>query len=435
MNCFLLNNDIFLSNSVASCLSYSLLIEYKSTIADNLSSLSKIVICFSSGIYFLVISNVLKKYSLTCFEYLVLILFAIIGHLLLCSADDLLTAYVAIELFSLSSYAIAASKKQSTHSIKGGLKYFITGSVSSAFFLLGSSFLYGRLGVIDLSSMGLLYQVDILLDPKLVYNWTWGLRSYHDWCVSLADELHAHSSLRALFGIPGYLPLETSYSYADPVTANLLQEIRPVVPDNILTRVLPDFYFQSFHFLSSTDLGVALQSILVDPSRYQPGSPENLVNFALVLIVFSLIIKLGLAPFHGWSIDVYEGSPTPSTFFFAVISKLSIYVFLFKLVIIVFGSTIQLDHLILLIALTSIFIGSFGGLYIRKIKTLLAYSSISQMGYLLLGLNSCYYVLLGLEILLFYLFIYMISGLAIWSILMSLELKTKVKKNKHNIEL
>ena len=141
MSCFLLNNDIFLLNNVISYASpHSLLLAYNTTIAVNLSNISKIVICFSSGLYFLIISNVLKKYSLTCFEYLVLILFAIIGHILLCSADDLLTAYVAIELFSLSSYVIAASKKQSTHSIKGGLKYFITGSLSSAFFLLGSSF-------------------------------------------------------------------------------------------------------------------------------------------------------------------------------------------------------------------------------------------------------------------------------------------------------
>ena len=48
------------------------------------------------------------------------------------------------------------------------------------------------------------------------------------------------------------------------------------------------------------------------------------IQLGLALILFSLFIKLGVAPFHLWSLDVYEGSPTSSTFFFAVITKLSI---------------------------------------------------------------------------------------------------------------
>jgi NADH-quinone oxidoreductase subunit N len=57
----------------------------------------------------------------------------------------------------------------------------------------------------------------------------------------------------------------------------------------------------------------------------------SFVELGLSLILFSLFIKLALAPFHLWSLDVYEGSPTSSTFFFAVIGKLSIFVLLVRL--------------------------------------------------------------------------------------------------------
>jgi NADH-quinone oxidoreductase subunit N len=52
----------------------------------------------------------------------------------MCSSNDLLTAYLAIELSSLAFYLLAAFKKTSSYSVEGGIKYFITGAVSSAFF-------------------------------------------------------------------------------------------------------------------------------------------------------------------------------------------------------------------------------------------------------------------------------------------------------------
>ena len=58
---------------------------------------------------------------------------------------------------------------------------------------------------------------------------------------------------------------------------------------------------------------------------------SSFLELGLTLILFSLFIKLALAPFHLWSLDVYEGSPTSSTIFFAVISKLSIFVILVRL--------------------------------------------------------------------------------------------------------
>ena len=88
----------------------------------------------------------------------------------------------------------------------------------------------------------------------------------------------------------------------------------------------------------------------------------------------------------------------------------------------------------LIIAVLSIFVGSFGGLQTRKLKTLLAYSSTSHMGYALLAFNSSI-KFLGIEMLFFYLVIYILAGLCTWFIILSLTLKNKSNINKYNKEL
>ena len=121
----------------------------ESIVLDFLGTFSKFLICFFSFLYFLIIANSLKEQKLTNFEYLLIILFAILGLIVMCSCNDLLTAYLSIELSSLAFYILASFKKTSSYSVEGGVKYFITGAVSSAFFLLGSSFIYGTVGSIN----------------------------------------------------------------------------------------------------------------------------------------------------------------------------------------------------------------------------------------------------------------------------------------------
>ena len=122
-----------------------------------------------------------------------------------------------------------------------------------------------------------------------------------------------------------------------------------------------------------------------------------------------------IAPFHIWSPDVYEGSPTSSTFFFAIVPKLGIFVLLIRIFYTSFYGLIDnWRHLTVIIAIISILVGSFGGLEQRKLKTLLAYSSISHMGYSLIAFNSGTFE--GIQMLLSYLIIYVLSGLCIWSI-------------------
>ena len=95
---------------------------------------------------------------------------------------------------------------------------------------------------------------------------------------------------------------------------------------------------------------------------------------------------------------------------------------------------VDISYLILITSILSIFVGSFGGLQTKNLKTMLAYSSINQMGYSLLTFNSSY-SLIALEALLFYMIIYILSGLSSWCILISLALKTKTKTDKHNTGL
>jgi NADH:ubiquinone oxidoreductase subunit 2 (subunit N) len=87
------------------------------------------------------------------FEYSVLILFALLGIFFICSSNDLITAYLSIELQSLSFYMMAAIKKDSTFSVDAGLKYFILGAFSSSLLLFGASFLYGISGTIHFDDL------------------------------------------------------------------------------------------------------------------------------------------------------------------------------------------------------------------------------------------------------------------------------------------
>ena len=161
---------------------------------------------------------------------------------------------------------------------------------------------------------------------------------------------------------------------------------------------------------------------------------DSLIELGLLLILFSIFIKLALAPFHLWSVDVYEGSPTISTFFFAVISKLSFFVLLVR---ICYGSFYNFIHIwqfySTIFAISSIIIGSVTGLVQRKLKSLLAYSSISHMGYIMLPFSSGTFE--GIQMVFCYLIIYIVSGLCLWSSFLSIRLVRSDYLKKHNKDL
>jgi len=133
--CYLiLNDDLVFSKNGFELL--STLGFYKASITDHFAFFTKFVVCFFSALYFFMIADFLKDSRLTSFEYILILLFAVLGLMLLCSSNDLLTAYLSIELVSLSSYVLAAFKKTSSYSAEAGIKYLVTGAISSAFFYL-----------------------------------------------------------------------------------------------------------------------------------------------------------------------------------------------------------------------------------------------------------------------------------------------------------
>jgi len=115
-------------------------------ILDLLALYTKQLILLAAMICLLSIVNYLEYQKINSFEYIILILFAIFGLVLLCSSNDLITSYLAIELQSLSFYLLATFKKNSIFSTESGLKYFILGALSSSLFLFGSSLVYGTIG-------------------------------------------------------------------------------------------------------------------------------------------------------------------------------------------------------------------------------------------------------------------------------------------------
>lgn len=158
------------------------------------------------------------------------------------------------------------------------------------------------------------------------------------------------------------------------------------------------------------------------------------LNSGIFFILTGLFIKISLAPFHIWSPDVYENSPTSSSFFFVVLPKLSIFLAIVKLCYYCsFGSLFWFKELLLVFILSSISLGAFGGFEQKKIKSLLAYSSISHLGYLLLSLISESFE--GVFTLFCYLIVYTGSGVCLWGLLLLLELKKDKQKNKLNKDL
>jgi NADH-quinone oxidoreductase subunit N len=112
------------------------------------------------------------------------------------------------------------------------------------------------------------------------------------------------------------------------------------------------------------------------------------VMFGFILVITAMFFKLSAAPFHMWTPDVYQGSATVVTTFFATVVKFITAMALLRLVSNVLLAWDGVGKLFAMIALLSIFIGSFGAIFQKNIKRLLAYSSIGHVGFFLLGVAS-----------------------------------------------
>lgn len=112
------------------------------------------------------------------------------------------------------------------------------------------------------------------------------------------------------------------------------------------------------------------------------------VIFGFVLVLCGMFFKISAAPFHMWSPDVYEGSATIVTTFFATVAKFSAVIVLVKLAGSVLHSWQGLDKIFILVSLVSLAVGSFGAIWQKNLKRLLAYSSIGHVGFVLLAIAT-----------------------------------------------
>jgi NADH-quinone oxidoreductase subunit N len=207
-----------------------------------------------------------------------LTIFSLGGMLLFVSANDLLTMFVALEVFSLPLYLLCAlARRRRLLSQEAAMKYFLLGAFSSAFFLFGIALIYGFAGVV-------------------------GFGGIHD------ASLTSNNSPALLFG-----------------------------------------------------------------------------GFALVAI--GLLFKTAAVPFHVWTPDVYQGAPTPITGFMAACTKTAAFGALLRVAYVAFGG-VSWDYKIVIgvIAALTMLVGSILAVTQTDIKRLLAYSSIANAGYVLVGL-------------------------------------------------
>lgn len=120
-------------------------------------------------------------------------------------------------------------------------------------------------------------------------------------------------------------------------------------------------------------------------SRPEAASPGLIVGIVFVLV--GLAFKISAVPFHMWTPDVYEGSPTPVTVFFSTAPKVAAFALLLRVMATPFGHLVGAwQELIVLMSIASMILGSFAAIGQTNIKRLMAYSSIGHMGYALIGL-------------------------------------------------
>lgn len=147
----------------------------------------------------------------------------------------------------------------------------------------------------------------------------------------------------------------------------------------------------------------------------------------MVFILAGLVFKISAVPFHMWTPDVYQGAPTPVTALFAIVPKVAAFGLIIRLMTGPFAALYdQGSQVLLFVSVASMIVGAFAGLAQNNFKRLLAYSSIANMGYALLGLLSGQPE--GVASVILYLTIYMVMTGGVFAVLMGL------KRHGHAIE-
>lgn len=248
-------------------------------VGDELAHLLKLCTCIAVMVSFIYAPEYLAQRDIKPGEFYMLGLFALLGMLVMISANNLLVVYVGLELLSLSMYAMAALRRDSVQATEAAMKYFVLGALASGFLLYGMSMVYGGTGTLEIPA------------------------------IAKALSTNSAANLTAAFGV--------------------------------------------------------------------------------VFVVGGLAFKFGAVPFHMWVPDVYDGTPSAVTLLIAGAPKLAAFAIAFRMLVEGLSSiAADWQTMLMMLAVLSIVIGNLVAIAQTSFKRMLAYSTISHVGFILLGLMS-----------------------------------------------
>ena len=159
--------------------------------------------------------------------------------------------------------------------------------------------------------------------------------------------------------------------------------------------------------------------ILINSNNVEYG-----LTFGIVFILVGLAFKISAVPFHMWAPDVYQGSPTSVTIFFAILPKIAALAVFIRFLYVPFINMIdQWQTIIIFISIASMIFGAVAAIGQKNLKRLVAYSSIGHMGYALAGLSTGTND--GIQSSITYISIYLVMNLAFFSCIFMLRRKEK----------
>jgi NADH-quinone oxidoreductase subunit N len=248
-------------------------------VADPMANLLKIAAYIAVAVTMIYSRRYLIDRKLHSGEFYILSLFALLGAMVMISANNFVTLYLGLELLSLSLYSMVALNRDSAVSTEAAIKYFVLGALASGLLLYGLSMLYGASGTLDINAI------------------------------------------------------------AKEIAAN--------------------------------------------------GVKKPMLAFGLVFAVAGLAFKLGVVPFHMWIPDVYHGAPTPVTLMIGAAPKLAGFALAIRLLVNgLVGVAADWQTMLIIMAVLSMAIGNLAAIAQTNLKRMLAYSTISHMGFMLLGLAT-----------------------------------------------
>lgn len=153
----------------------------------------------------------------------------------------------------------------------------------------------------------------------------------------------------------------------------------------------------------------------------QSGTTPGIIA-GMVFLLCGLAFKISAAPFHMWTPDVYEGSPTPVTGFFSAAPKFAAMALIARVLVGPFeGITESWQQVIIVLSVLSMVVGALGALQQTNIKRLMAYSSIANMGYALVPLAAG--TMAGVQGMLIFMSIYVITVIGIFALILQMRIR------------